>query len=407
MALTNKLSAIGDAIREKTGKTELLTLDQMPVEIKAIETGGGELPEEAFIITGDCGYRFAYNNWNWFIENYGNKITTQKITNANNMFIKSSKLTEIPFDLNIYLSGNYTSKTTVLDNAFPTGTMSLKEYPQINITTNATTDRKIILGPACGINDKKQNIYFGENVKLAGFSYKAFNYYPYDTEPTWLFDMCDWDYFRQDTSTFGTALPVNWNSAYWIKTIPSMPKFYANGTGSYYHHWYQVNINNCYALQRIVLPRPGSATITSTPSGFSFAGLSSMKHLTFDMQENGEPYTANWKNITINLSSTVGYTMSSSAPTELDTNKKVSNEETYSLLKDDEDWWGGKIDYSCYNHDSAVETINSLPDTSAYGTNTIKFYGIMGSLTDGGAINTLTEEEIAVATAKGWTVSLI
>jgi hypothetical protein len=39
MALTNKLSAIGNAIREKTGKTDLLTLDQMPEEIKGIETG--------------------------------------------------------------------------------------------------------------------------------------------------------------------------------------------------------------------------------------------------------------------------------------------------------------------------------------------------------------------------------
>lgn len=66
---------------------------------------------------------------------------------------------------------------------------------------------------------------------------------------------------------------------------------------------------------------------------------------------------------------------------------------------------------SVYNHDSAVETINSLPDTSAYlasagGTNTIKFKGASGSATAGGAINTLTEAEIAVATAKGWTVTL-
>ena len=41
MALTDKLSAIGSAIREKTGKSDLLTLDQMPTEIAAIETGGG------------------------------------------------------------------------------------------------------------------------------------------------------------------------------------------------------------------------------------------------------------------------------------------------------------------------------------------------------------------------------
>jgi hypothetical protein len=65
------------------------------------------------------------------------------------------------------------------------------------------------------------------------------------------------------------------------------------------------------------------------------------------------------------------------------------------------------IEYSRYNHDSAVETINSLPDVSAGSGNTIKFEGAAGSLTDGGAINTLTEEEIAVATAKGWTVTLV
>lgn len=41
MALISKLTAIAEAIRNKTGKTDLLTLEQMPVEIAAIETGGG------------------------------------------------------------------------------------------------------------------------------------------------------------------------------------------------------------------------------------------------------------------------------------------------------------------------------------------------------------------------------
>ena len=43
MALTDKLSAIGSAIREKTGGTELLTLDAMPVAIQGIQAGGGKL----------------------------------------------------------------------------------------------------------------------------------------------------------------------------------------------------------------------------------------------------------------------------------------------------------------------------------------------------------------------------
>lgn len=41
MALTNKLSAIGDAIRAKTGKSQKLTLDSMVTEINSITTGGG------------------------------------------------------------------------------------------------------------------------------------------------------------------------------------------------------------------------------------------------------------------------------------------------------------------------------------------------------------------------------
>lgn len=40
MALIEKLKAIGEAIREKTGKTEKMTLDEMPSEIASIKGGG-------------------------------------------------------------------------------------------------------------------------------------------------------------------------------------------------------------------------------------------------------------------------------------------------------------------------------------------------------------------------------
>lgn len=36
-----RLTAIADAIREKTGKTDSLTLQQMATEISGIQTGGG------------------------------------------------------------------------------------------------------------------------------------------------------------------------------------------------------------------------------------------------------------------------------------------------------------------------------------------------------------------------------
>ena len=94
------------------------------------------------------------------------------------------------------------------------------------------------------------------------------------------------------------------------------------------------------------------------------------------------------------------------------TDKEIKDDATYQALKNDPDAWTRDQAYSFYNHDSAVETINSLPDTSAFlaeqgGTNTIKFRGNLGSNTDGGAINTMTAEEIAVATAKGWTVTFV
>lgn len=44
MALTDKLTAIANAIRKKTGKSEKLTLDQMPTEIESIQTGSSDVP---------------------------------------------------------------------------------------------------------------------------------------------------------------------------------------------------------------------------------------------------------------------------------------------------------------------------------------------------------------------------
>lgn len=53
MALTEKLTAIGNAIRSKTGGTDPLTLDQMPSAIKGISGGsdsgtGGYIPEKEY-----------------------------------------------------------------------------------------------------------------------------------------------------------------------------------------------------------------------------------------------------------------------------------------------------------------------------------------------------------------------
>ena len=45
-----RLTEIADAIREKTGGTELLTLDQMVDAINGIQTGGGTMPSMGILI---------------------------------------------------------------------------------------------------------------------------------------------------------------------------------------------------------------------------------------------------------------------------------------------------------------------------------------------------------------------
>ena len=159
---------------------------------------------------------------------------------------------------------------------------------------------------------------------------------------------------------------------------------------------------------------------------------SRVKKITFATKTDGTPYTVKWDGKTISLTNQIGYStyendiLSHSSVHGITQEKRVSNAETYEALKNDPDYYvynnatqtydGNEVNigllYSRYNHTSAVETINSLPDCSAYcaeknETNTIKFKKYSGALTDGGGINTLTAEEIAVATNKGWTVSLV
>lgn len=186
---------------------------------------------------------------------------------------------------------------------------------------------------------------------------------------------------------------------------------------------------DCYSLDELVdLPVVDTRDINNpyTDNSFytTFNNCQRLKRLTFKQEEQSNtegnetitvysPITAYWKNQTIDLAGTkVGYGASGRYynTTIFTLDNYVKDDATYQALKDTEDWWTEDIAYSRYNHNSAVETINTLPQIPSDYTNagnTIKFNGASGSATDGGAINTLTQEEIAVATAKGWTVALV
>ena len=172
------------------------------------------------------------------------------------------------------------------------------------------------------------------------------------------------------------------------------------------------NIHNLISIDELVNIPLSNKTGVSTSNQFEIYQLCRIKNFTFETN-NGQPYVVSWKNQTIDLSNSVGHGQRSQVlnyNSGITADKEVKDAATYEALKNNPDWFTIYYQYSRYNHDSAVATINSLPDTSAYleangGTNTIRFMRNSGELTDGGAIYTLTEEEIAVATARGWTVS--
>lgn len=341
------------------------------------------IPTDADLtISGECSYRFANGGWDWVINNYGNRITTENISSASYMFNKST-VSIIPFELNFSQTDNHS--TSYLFNECK----NLTSVPKIN---NCSTSECSYIFNSCW---RLRNIP--------------------DDIATWF----DWSYLDNLTSEWSGIRSYTFNNCYSLRSVPMSFLAHGNPVVYYFYSIYQRLFTDCYALDEILnLPNPHyNATWTNNVFDYTFDNCSRLKNLTFALNpETNAPYVVKWKSQTIDLSGQIGRGSSPIAFTSynsgITSDKLVSNDETYQALKDDPDWFTIKAEYSRYNHDSAVLTINSLPDASAYitangGTNTIKFLGINGSSTDGGAISNLTASEIAVATAKGWTVSLV
>ena len=363
MALINKLEAIGDAVRAKTGDTDKLTLDEMATKINGIAPGP---TESDLTITGDCGRRFANGGWDWVIEKYGDQITTHDIIGLDGMFL-GSKVDSIPFSINL---SNNLSNGIRMNSVFYT-CPNLTELPYIE---NAIPISMQYFSGENSIQQVPENYFDNWNWNVMKNITS-----PYDGYGNYLFYGC-----RKLRK-----LPLAWLA----NMNPNAFSTYAYFYGSF---------GECSVLDELLeLPIPYTGVWTYNAfSGFC-DNTYRIKNITF-----ASTGAKQWKNQDINISQNRGYGMANIA------GKRVIDDATYAALKNDPDWWTSDEAYSRYNHDSAVATINSLPDTSEYlatagGTNTIKFRGAAGEKTDGGAINTLTAEEIAVAAAKGWTVALI
>ena len=388
MALTDKLTAIGNAIREKTGGTDLLTLDQMPTEISNIQGGGGDFPSEIIIpstTTGSTAKIFDYRgNIDWLIDL---KIPLKflvydpgfQFSNNSTSLVDASHLTFI-----LYGGGCWSD--------FFGHCQSMLNMPKVYFTKQGRYNLQSHFAVNCYLRDIPADYFYVKNENGVA-----------DLNTPILSNDVPASYWNF-SSLFATC--------YSLRNLPKLPFYTPDEITRTY---FQSMFSNCTSLDKV--------EDFLVPLNMDNQGCFSrilyncyrLKDFTF-ATDNGVPKVVNWNKQEIDLSNYVGYASSASNITDYNSgitaDKEVSDDATYQALKDDPDWFSTNINYSRYNHNSAVNTINSLPDTSAYltangGTNTIKFIGQSGALTDGGAINTLTEEEIAVATAKGWTVSLV
>lgn len=391
MVLTDKLAAIGNAIRAKTGEVDLLTLDEMPAAIEGIVTGGGDIPEEGLNLTGDFSYRFAYDGWTWFINTYGRQIKTSNLNGGGSYFTGCYNLESIPFDLNFNGDEYYNKGTDMF-----LGCNHLKDIGDIN---NLYPSQ--ITGMFKNCNNLRYLPVFNNLNLTAIHTSNAINHS--------MFDGC---YSLRE-------IPENL-----AKELYSSP----NSTYNVYHNLFQ----NCCSLDEIKNLGVSTGTLTANRIANLIRACYRLKNFTFNTQEDGSPIVARWGRQVLNFADEngwpayitgvwrtdgfVGQPYNATLNNGITADKEVKDDATYQALKNDPDWFSSDVAYSRYNHDSAVNTINSLPDCSAYiasqsnpssAMNTIIFKGEAGSKTDGGAINTLTEAEIAVASAKGWTVSLV
>lgn len=366
------------------------------INVDVPTTGGGSgsgdcdglhIPESALILTGNQNYSFYFGHWDWFINTFGDKITTENLSSTDMMF-NGCNVEKIPFALNFNSSEQFINCGNMFKN--------MKNVKEIGDVVDLHPNNIDELFYNC------YNLRYLPNFVRLDLSYAQSNKKAMDG----LFKNC-----------------------YSLRQIPEslLKELYSNSTTSYNVIFYD-GFGHCRALDEIIGLSPLTSRITSNAFSSTFNYCTRLKDIIFDTQEDGTPYTAEWKNQDIDLTNYVGYFpnlrqtsmyLGDSYNSGISLDKVVNDDASYQALKNDPDWFtyaeledANYAPYCRYNHDSAVRTIQSLPDTSAYlatqtnGTNIINFNGKSGGLTDGGAIETLTVDEVAIANAKGWTVKL-
>lgn len=373
--LTNKLTAIADAIREKGGTTDLLTLDAMPAAIAALEVGGGGI--EPPVISGNASGLFKYLDSTststysqpiaqWYYDNKSlwNSTKTANITNAADMFCNCEELEEIPFDINI-------GETCSTCNGMFNNCRVMKRIPVVNG-----------LRGDCG--ELFYSMWKLEEIGEEDLPNMA------------------------DGTIYGKK--IFYRCERLRKVSPQVLKALGTDTMSFSNSVLNGLFQNCYALDEALNLPVRNAEIKGTNQfENTFLNCWHIKDITFATKINGSPKEVIWDTQTIDLTM-CGY---GSGGAYLNSTKEIKDDATYEQYYNDPDAWSSKANYSRYDKASALRTIASLPIVyretiggNLAGSCIVKFNSAAGSSTIGGSIGSMTEEEIAVATAKGWTISL-
>ena len=390
------LTNIANAIRTRNSSKIEYKPGEMAEAI--LDLPGGAMPAEAYVITGDCNQRFKNNQWNWYVSNP--TLRTENLTDMSAAYDGCTELTAIPYDLNLRdtISTGYTSDVDVSLNTVFYNCNKLKELPYIKGGYTRDT-----------YGELNMNSLFNSCYNVREIPNDYFSYIGND------------DFWAKQQSYSNTYRGGMFAYCYSLRELPDVTKVMTKGTNGTLSLYYTM-CNRCFVLDKITRLPVTEATLTTNVFSSAFNMCGRLRELTFDYYDITRPKKANWKNQTIDLSQYVGYVQGAANVLNynsgLTEDTKVYNSATFQQVGiGNANYWTALAGYSRYHKGSAINTIYSLPDTSEYlatqssGTNTIKFKGSAGSsIPDGNstmAISNLSAAEIAVATAKGWTVSIV
>lgn len=394
---TTDLSNLGDAIRAKTGGSSNLTVAEMATAVANIPSSGGITSFEFTPNQNLSGGISANGGWLPIMAQLGSNFQFKKSLRQyfQNLFNQTDGPTSVNdcYDL---------SSITVPIQAMGAQGMNLnKLFYKASLTKLPVLVLTFSENPASVVTPSSS--YYSTPANLASM-FQDLNYVR--NIPNNFF-----------TKIFPTTFPVNVSAfqchkmfqyCYSLRNIPDI-SFVANTTIASGAIIYVSLVANCYNLDEVEMPIVKTDNVTNNMFGDTFNACYNLSRIVFTDPLNIKTTAKNWSNQMIDLLNNVGYATGSNwfyNGGRTYQQKQITDYSTWELYHNDPDSYTNEKAFSKYNHDSAVETINSLPDVSSGSNNVIKFYGDAGS-GYGKAISDLTSAEIQVATDKGWTVSIV